>query len=90
MMGLFDFFKPKKDTAHEAKSRLQFIIAQQRDERDPQHDLHIPPEFKLELMALIQKHFHIPDSAIKVSKEKHGDYDVLDISIELPEQDAAN
>nr|WP_240912508.1 cell division topological specificity factor MinE [Lysobacter sp. HDW10] len=84
MMGLFDFLKPRKDTALEAKSRLQFIIAQQRDSRDP-HDLEIPPAFKVELMALIQKHFHIPDSAISVTKEKHGDYDVLDISIELPE-----
>ncbi|RMH93046.1 cell division topological specificity factor MinE [Lysobacter pythonis] len=85
-MGLFDFLKPKKDSAQEAKSRLQFIIAQQRDERDPQHDIPIPPEFKVELMALIQKHFHIPDSAISVTKEKHGEYDVLDISIELPDQ----
>lgn len=84
-MGLFDFLKPRKDTALEAKSRLQFIIAQQRDARDP-HDLEIPPEFKVELMALIQKHFHIPDSAISVTKEKHGEFDVLDISIELPEK----
>ncbi len=87
MMGLFDFLKPRRESASEAKSRLQFIIAQQRDERDP-HDIPIPAEFKVELMALIQKHFHIPDSAISVTKEKHGEYDVLDISIELPDQNA--
>ena len=88
-MGIFDLFKPKKDTASEAKGRLQFIIAQQRDDRNPRHDIDIPPEFKVELMALIQKHFHIPDSAISVTKEKHGEYDVLDISIELPDANPA-
>ena len=39
-----------------------------------------------EILDVIRKYVHVPEDAIKVSKEKHGDYDVLDISIELPDR----
>ena len=81
-MGIFDFLKPKSNSAYDAKSRLQFIVAQQRGEAGAPDFL---PRLRLELIEVIRKYVHVPEDAIKVSKEKHGDYDVLDISVELPD-----
>ena len=33
MMGMFDFLKPKKNTATIAKDRLRIIVAQERTNR---------------------------------------------------------
>lgn len=79
-MGIFDFLKPKQATASTAKNRLQVIIAEQRSEAGAPDYL---PRLRQELIEVIRKYVHVPDDAIKVSKEKHGDYDVLDISVEL-------
>ncbi|MDO5610483.1 MAG: cell division topological specificity factor MinE [Pseudomonadota bacterium] len=82
-MGIFDFLKPKKDTASAAKNRLQVIIAEQRSRTGAPDYL---PQMRQEILDVIRKYVHVPEDAIKVSKEKHGEYDVLDISIELPDQ----
>lgn len=85
MMGIFDFLKPKKETANTAKNRLQVIIAEQRSMVGAADYI---PRMRQEILDVIRKYVHVPEDAIKVSKEKHGDYDVLDISIELPDQSA--
>ncbi len=82
-MGIFDFLKPKQATASTAKNRLQVIIAEQRSEAGAPDYI---PRMRQEILEVIRKYVHVPEDAIKVSKEKHGDYDVLDISIELPER----
>lgn len=79
-MGIFDFLKPRQQTANTAKNRLQVIIAEQRSEHGAPDYL---PRLRQELIAVIRKYVHVPEDAIKVSKEKHGEYDVLDISVEL-------
>lgn len=86
-MGIFDFLKPKKETANTAKNRLQVIIAEQRSREGAPDYL---PQMRKEILDVIRKYVHVPEDAIKVSKEKHGEYDVLDISIELPDQAQAN
>ena len=81
-MGIFDFLKPRQQSASAAKNRLQVIIAEQRGAKGAPDYL---PRMRQEILEVIRKYVHVPEDAIKVSKEKHGDYDVLDISIELPE-----
>ncbi|MBS0217208.1 MAG: cell division topological specificity factor MinE [Proteobacteria bacterium] len=84
-MGIFDFLKPRQQSASTAKNRLQLIIAEQRSEAGAPDYL---PRLRQELIELIRRYVHVPEDSIKVSKEKHGDYDVLDISVELPDQRA--
>ena len=84
-MGIFDFLKPRQQSANTAKSRLQLIIAEQRSEAGAPDYL---PRLRQELIELIRQYVHVPEDSIKVSKEKHGDYDVLDISVELPDSRA--
>ena len=81
-MGIFDFLKPKQQSANTAKNRLQVIIAEQRSEHGAPDFV---PRLRQEMIELIRKYVHVPDDAIKISKEKHGDYDVLDITVELPD-----
>ena len=82
MVGIFDFLKPKQQSANTAKNRLQVIIAEQRSEAGAPDYI---PRMRQEILEVIRKYVHVPEEAIKVSKEKHGDYDVLDISVELPD-----
>ena len=84
-MSLLDYFRSnkKQNTAQLAKERLQIIVAHERSSRGGPDYL---PQLKQDLLDVIRKYVHVPEDAIKVSKEKHGDYDVLDISIELPDR----
>ncbi len=82
-MSLFDFLRPKKNTAHIAKERLRIIVAQERTNRGGPDYL---PELQRELLALIKKYVHVGADAVKVEIAKDGDHDVLDISVSLPER----
>lgn len=81
-MSLFDFLRPKKNTAHIAKERLRIIVAQERGNRGGPDYL---PELQRELLALIKKYVHVDADAVKVEVSKEGEHDVLDISVSLPE-----
>ncbi|MDR2872222.1 MAG: cell division topological specificity factor MinE [Xanthomonadaceae bacterium] len=83
-MGIFDFIKPKKNTAETAKNRLQIIIAQERAQRGGPDYL---PLLRRELLEVIKKYVNIDAGAIRVDLVKHGSQDVLDISVSLPEHD---
>ena len=82
-MGLFDFLRVKKNTAHIAKERLRIIVAQERSTRGGPDYL---PELQRELLALIKKYVHVDADAVKVDLVKDGEHDVLDISVSLPER----
>jgi len=86
MMSLFDFLRPKKNTAHIAKERLRIIVAQERSNRGGPDYL---PELQRELLALIKKYVHVDADAVKVELARDGDHEVLDISVSLPETPAA-
>lgn len=86
-MGMFDFLKPKKNTATIAKDRLRIIVAQERTNRDAPDYL---PLLQRELLEVIRKYVSIDVEAVKVDLVKDGDHDVLDISVALPEERAAN
>ena len=85
-MSIFDFLKPKKNTAAIAKNRLQIIIAQERSSASAPDYL---PLMQREILEVIRKYVNIDVDAVKVDLVKDGDQDVLDISVSLPERGSA-
>ena len=81
-MSIFDFLKPKKNTAQTAKNRLQIIIAQERSSAGAPDYL---PLMRREILEVIRKYVAVDVDAVKVDVVKDGEHDVLDISVALPE-----
>ena len=79
-------FGNKPKTASVAKERLQLIIAHERNGQTSKQDF--LPDLQKELIAVISKYVSINPNDIKVSLEKQGNYEVLEVNIVLPE--AAN
>lgn len=84
-MSIFDFLKPKKNTASVAKDRLRIIIAQERSSQGQPDYL---PMMRRELLEVIRKYVNVDVDAVKVDVVKDGEHDVLDISVALPEERA--
>ena len=84
-MALFDFLKPKKNTASVAKNRLQIIIAQERSSAGAPDYL---PLMRREILEVIRKYVNVDVDAVRVDVVKDGEHDVLDISVALPEERA--
>ena len=78
-------FGNKPKTAAMAKERLQLIIAHERNGLSGKKDF--LPEMQKELIAVISKYVAINPDDIKVSLEKQGNYEVLEVNIILPEPD---
>ena len=83
-MSLFDFLKPKKNTASVAKERLRIIVAQERSSRGAPDYL---PLLQRELLEVIRKYVSVDLEAVKVDLVRDGEHDVLDISVSLSERD---
>jgi cell division topological specificity factor len=86
-MSLFDFLKPRKNTASIAKERLRIIVAQERTHRGAPDYL---PLLQRELLEVIRKYVSVDVDAVKVEMAKDGDHDVLDISVALPDDRAGS
>ena len=84
-MGLFDFLKPKKETASIARDRLRIIVAQERTTRGGPDYL---PMLQRELLEVIKKYVNVDAEAVNVKLIKEGEHDVLDISVSLQEGNA--
>jgi len=76
-------FGNKPKTAALAKERLQLIIAHERSGLSSKKEF--LPEMQKELIAVISKYVSIDPNDIKVSLEKQGNYEVLEVNIVLPE-----
>ena len=73
-------FGSKPKSANMAKERLQLIIARERiDDGKPSADF--LPAMQKELVAVISKYVHVNADDIKVSMEKKGNYEVLEVNI---------
>ena len=79
-------FGNKPKTASVAKERLQLIIAHERNGQTSKQDF--LPDLQQELVAVISKYVSINPQDIKVSLEKQGNYEVLEVNIVLPEAGA--
>ncbi len=85
-MSFFDYFRAnKKKSAVVAKERLQIIVAHERGLRHSNFDF--LPKLQQELLAVVRKYVQIEDDQIKISVEKDGDCEVLELNIALPEVD---
>lgn len=82
---MFDFLKPKKETASIAKDRLRIIVAQERNTRGAPDYL---PMLQRELLEVIKKYVNVDAEAVNVKLIKEGEHDVLDISVSLQEGSA--
>ena len=81
-MSIFDFLKPKKNTAQTAKNRLQIIIAQERVKAQAPDYL---PTLQKELLEVLSKYVHVSLDDIRISQETQDGVDVLELNITLPE-----
>ncbi len=85
-MSIFDFLKPKKNTAQTAKNRLQIIIAQERSSAGAPDYL---PLLRREILEVTSKYVAVEADAVNVDLIKDGEHDVLDISVSLPDRGGA-
>ena len=76
-------FGNKPKTAAVAKERLQLIIAHERSGQTSNQAF--LPDLQKELIAVISKYVSVNPDDIKVSLEKQGNYEVLEVNIVLPE-----
>ena len=84
-MSLFSliFGGSKPRTASIAKERLQLIIAHERNDSTNTPDF--LPALQKELMAVIAKYVAVNPDDIKVSIEKQGNMEVLEVNIVMPD-----
>ncbi len=86
-MDLFSFLfgGKQKASAASAKERLQIIIARER------HLVNGPdfmPALHQELIAVISKYVKVNPEDIKISLDKQGNLEVLDVNVVLPDAGA--
>ena len=87
-MALLSFlFNSKPKTANMAKERLQIIIARERTGREGYDFL---PALREELIAVSSKYTKVNAEDIKVSLDKQGNLEVLDVNVVLPDLEVRN
>ena len=86
-MGIFDFLTQRnRNTATVAKDRLRILIEQERGLRGAPDYL---PLLQRELLEVIRKYINVDIDSVNVSLHKDGGNELLDISVTLPEKQAA-
>lgn len=82
-MNLFDFFRPKKPkSASVAKERLQIIVSHERRRSSTPDFL---PQLQTDILQVVRKYIQINENQIKLSLDKKGDCEVLELNISLSE-----
>ncbi|HEV7618942.1 MAG TPA: cell division topological specificity factor MinE [Burkholderiaceae bacterium] len=82
-MALLSFlFNTKPKTAVAAKERLQIIIARERNGRSGPDFL---PALHKELIAVISKYTKVNAEDIKISLDRQGNLEILDVNVILPD-----
>ena len=88
-MGLFDAWfnsNVSGKTAELAKERLQIIVAHERGNRRGSPDY--LPSLKKELLEVVRKYVPVDPNQIKVHLDRAGNYEVLELNITLPDEEA--
>jgi len=82
-MALLSFLFPQKQkSATAAKERLQIIIARERTDRAGPDFL---PALHRELIEVISKYTKVSAEDIKISLDRQGNLEVLDVNVVLPD-----
>ena len=85
-MNFLSYFRSqRKASASVAKERLQIIVARERTGRGGPDYL---PALQQELLAVIRRYVAVDQDAIRMSVEKEGDCEVLELNVTLPETPA--
>jgi len=80
---LLDFLKrERKKSASVAKERLQIIVARERGGGGGPDYL---PALQQELLGVIRRYVAVDQDAIRMSIDKEGDCEVLELNITLPD-----
>ncbi|WMW81174.1 cell division topological specificity factor MinE [Undibacterium cyanobacteriorum] len=86
-MDLLSFlFNNKPKSASTAKERLRIIIESERNGGREGNDF--LPALRQELIAVISKYTKVNPDDIKVSLDKQGNLEVLDVNVILPDVDS--
>ena len=86
-MNIFEFFRSARPkTANLAKERLKIILAQERTDGGGPDYL---PMLQRELLEVVCKYVKVDNDAVRIQFDRAGEYDVLELNIQLPEGIAA-
>lgn len=87
-MGFLDFFRPKKNTAKQAKERLQIIVSHQRHVRNEDNSLQplFMDEMKREILEVVQRYVDIEPEDVNTDLTRDGEMEVLALSINLADK----
>jgi cell division topological specificity factor len=78
----FLFKNDQKSSANSAKERLQIIIAHERNIGSGPDFL---PALHRELISVISKYVNINPEDVKISLDRQGNLEVLDVNVVLPD-----
>ena len=82
-MSLLSFlFNNKPKSAATAKERLQIIIARERSDQSGPDFL---PALRKELIEVISRYTRVNPDDIKISLDRQGNLEVLDVNVVLPD-----
>jgi cell division topological specificity factor len=82
-MNFFDFFRStSRSSASMAKERLQIIVAHERRQAQSPDFL---PRMQRDILEVVRKYIPITEEQIKLSIDKRGDFEVLELNISLSE-----
>ena len=80
-MKFFDFFRFKRQSsASIAKERLQIIVSHERRRPSTPDFL---PKLQKDILEVVRKYIQINEEQIKLSVDRKGDYEVLELNISL-------
>jgi cell division topological specificity factor len=85
-MKFFDYFRRAPKSASLAKDRLSIIVARERAGSRAGADYQ---QLQQELLAVIARYEKIDLSNVTVNLDRHGDSEVLELHITLPESEPA-
>ena len=82
-MNFFDLFRStSRSSASLAKERLQIIVAHERRQAQSPDFL---PLMQRDILEVVRKYIPISEEQIKLSIDKRGDFEVLELNISLSE-----
>jgi len=80
-MRFLDFFRSNKSgSASVAKERLQIIVAHERRNASNPDFL---PRLQKDILQVVRNYIHISEDQIKLSVDRKGDCEVLELNISL-------
>ncbi len=80
-MNLFNWFRPRENTAPVARERLQILLAH---ERAMGGGTDLMATLKEEILAVIARHFPLEREKVQVKFDRGDAFSTLEIDIEVP------